>query len=217
MNQLPDFARQSFARTNAQTIAQRAKILRELVSDVRTIGELCCGDCTAQSEMYHLTFGEITYCGLDVAHEIVALNRSQHVRCLQGNVMDVESLRLFIEFNVLFFGPPLSVDCDGHRLLSFGEVTPSFPDFARLLWCELSYFGTCVFICPNTTTLGEVRRLYAQVKSWRPEVGLRLLHYSHATITGNGEEHAPRLKYIELWFSSVLPDEWEMCHSYPPP
>jgi len=43
--QLPTEAHSTFARTNVQTIAQRAALLRELLPDVRAIGELCCGDC----------------------------------------------------------------------------------------------------------------------------------------------------------------------------
>jgi hypothetical protein len=212
---VPDFSRHQFARTNLQTISQRAVILREQLPTVRALGELCCGDCVAQFDKYRSVFGEIEFCGLDVSPEIVALNQSRNVPCVQGDVMDINRLRSFLKCNVLFFGPPLSVECDGHRLLAFWEVVPAFSDFAQVLWKNLNYHGTCVFICPNTTTPGDARRLYDQIKSWRVDVGLRLLHYSYATRTGNGEVHELRLKYVELWFSSVLPDLWETRNSYP--
>ena len=215
MNHVPNFSRQSFARTNSQTIAQRVKILRELLPTAHAIGELCCGDCAAQFEMYRAALGELTFCGLEVSPEIVALNRSHNIPCAQGDVMDANALRPFLACDVLFFGPPLSVECDGHRLLAFRDVTPSFANFASLLWHDLNYRGTCIFICPNTTTLGDARRLHEQIKLWRSDVGLRLLHYTHATQTGTGESHELRLKYVELWFSSLLPDEWEMRHTYP--
>jgi hypothetical protein len=214
-HRVPDFSRQHFARTNSQTITQRATILHELLPATHTIGELCCGDCVAQFEMYRAAFGDITFRGLDISPEIVALNQSRNISCVQGDVMDAKVLRPILKYDVLFFGPPLSVECDGHRLLAFREVVPSFADFARMLWHDLNYHGTCIFICPNSTTPGDARRLYEQSKSWRTDVGLRLLHYSHATQTGNGEKHELRLKYIELWFSYVLPDSWETRNSYP--
>jgi len=46
--QLTNAAHAAFARTNVQTIAQRADLLRELLPHVRAIGELCCGDCSRQ-------------------------------------------------------------------------------------------------------------------------------------------------------------------------
>jgi predicted RNA methylase len=215
MAQVPDLGRAKFARTNVQTIAQRAALIRELLPATRAIAELCCGDCAAQFEMYCAEFGAIPFCGLDVSPEIVALNRARNILCVQGDVMDADILRSFLKFDILFFGPPLSVECDGHRLLVFREVVPSFADFARVLWRELQFRGTCVFICPNTTTPGDARYLYEQIKAWRADVGLRLLHYSRATQTGNGESHELRLKYIELWFSSVLPDQREIRNSFP--
>jgi hypothetical protein len=52
--------------------------------------------------------------------------------------------------------------------------------------------------------MGHVRILYDQVKSLREDFGLRLINYTHSTITGSGETTELRLKYVELWFSSIL-------------
>jgi hypothetical protein len=51
---------------------------------------------------------------------------------------------------------------------------------------------------------GHLRQLYEQIRRDRPDVGLRLVWSSWAS-----EMTAPRLKYIEPWFSTVLPDAWE--------
>ena len=48
----PDLHRAGYARTNRQTIEQRAALIRELLPATRSIAELCCGDCTAQWEIY---------------------------------------------------------------------------------------------------------------------------------------------------------------------
>ncbi len=53
---LPAETAPAFARTNAQTIAQRVSLLRELLPDVRAIGELCCGDCARQWAAYRQAF-----------------------------------------------------------------------------------------------------------------------------------------------------------------
>lgn len=207
---LPTETATAFARTNAQTIAQRVTLLRELLPDVRTIGELCCGDCAWQWTAYRQAFPDVSYQGLDIAPHIVAANQAQGIACTCGDVLDPATLRQFLACDVLFFGPPLSQGCDGHNLLAFHEVIPAYTDFARLLWGNLSYQGTLICICPNTTTMGDVQRLYAQTRAVRPDVNLRLLHYSYATRTGHDEVTPLRLKYVELWFSTVLPDAWEV-------
>ncbi len=208
--QLTNAAHAAFARTSVQTIAQRVTLLRELLPDVRAIGELCCGDCTRQWVAYLQAFPDVSYHGLDIAPYIVAANQAQGIACTCGDVLDSAALRSFLACDVLFFGPPLSQDCDGHNLLAFHEVIPSYADFACLLWGNLGYQGTLICICPNTTTMGDVQRLYAQTRIARPDVNLRLLHYSYATRTGHDEVTPLRLKYIELWFSTVLPDAWEV-------
>ena len=207
---LPTETAPAFARTNAQTIAQRVTLLRELLPTVRTIGELCCGDCARQWTAYRQAFPDVSYHGLDIAPHIVAANQAQGIACTCGDVLDPATLRQFLACDALFFGPPLSQDCDGHNLLAFHEVVPTYADFVRLLWGDLGYQGTLVCICPNTTTMGDAQRLYAQTRIARPDVNLRLLHYSYATLTGHDEVTPLRLKYVELWFSTVLPDAWEV-------
>jgi hypothetical protein len=150
------------------------------------------------------------YRGLDLVPEIVAANQAQGIDCLCGDVLDPMVLGHFLDFEVIFYGPPLSVACDGHRLLAFHEVVPGYADIARLLLGELGYQGTLVCICPNSTTPGDARWLYDQIKAARPDFGLRLFHSSYATVTGSGIETEPRLKYVELWFSNRLADAWEM-------
>lgn len=147
--------------------------------------------------------------------EVVAANRAQGIDCLAGDALDPAALRHFLNFDLIFFGPPLSIECDGHRLLSFREVVPAYANFAGLLLGELVYAGTLVCICPKTTTVGDTRWLYEQVKGYRPDVGLCLIHDSFATVTGRGEPTELRHKYRELWFSSQLPDSWEFRQSRP--
>lgn len=208
--QLTNAAHAAFARTNVQTIAQRADLLRELLPHVHTIGELCCGDCSRQWTLYRQTFPGVMYRGLDVDPRIVAVNQAQGTDCVCADVLNPTALRTFLTCDVLFFGPPLSRACDGHNLLAFREVVPAYANFAHLLWSKLGYTGTLICICPNTTTIGDVRRLYSQTRAVRPDVNLRLLHYSYATHTGHDEVTPLRLKYVELWFSTVLPDAWEV-------
>ncbi len=212
---LPAESAPAFARTNAQTVAQRVALLRELLPDVRAIGELCCGDCARQWTAYRQAFPTVSYRGLDLAPHIVAVNRAQGIACTCGDVLDPPSLHQFLACDVLFFGPPLSQDCDGHNLLAFHEIVPAYADFARLLWDDLEYQGTLICICPNTTTMGDAQRLYAQTRAGRPDVNLRLLHYSYATRTGHDEVTPLRLKYVELWFSTALPDVWEVRELWP--
>lgn len=208
--QLPTEAHPAFARTNAQTIAQRVTLLRELLPDVCAIGELCCGDCAQQWAAYRQAFPDVRYQGLDITPHIVTANQAQGIACTCGDVLDPASLRPFLTCDVLFFGPPLSQACDGHNLLAFHAVVPAYADLARVLWDDLGYQGTLVCICPNTTTMGDVQWLYAQARAVRPDVNLRLLHYSYATRTGHDEITPLRLKYVEVRFSTVLPDAWEV-------
>ena len=114
---------------------------------------------------------------------------------------------------MIFFGPPLSIACDGHQILQFDEVRPSYSEFAKLLLAELKYTGLFICICPNTTTMGDISRLHHQIRKDRTEYNLPLIHYSYSTITGNDEQTELRLKYIELWFSDKHADLWEIRES----
>ena len=208
--QLPDPTQRSFARTNVQTIRQRAALLRELLPDTRAIAELCCGDCSAQSEIYRSHLPIERYVGLDLQPEIVAANRARGIECVQGDVLDPKIMRRFADFDVIFFGLPLSIDCDGHHGLAFRDITPGYADFARLLLADLHFDGTLICIGPKTTHLGDAQWLSEQIASWRSDVNLRLIHHSYSTVTGSGAITEPRLKYIELWFSTRLPNAWEV-------
>ena len=61
--------------------------------------------------------------------------------------------------------------------------------------------------------MGDAQWLYKQVRELRDDVGLRLIHYSITTLTGDGEITEPRLKYVELWLSSRLSNLWEVRES----
>lgn len=209
----PDLARRAYARTNRQTISQRAAILQELLPNARSIADICCGDCTQQREIYVQTLNLESYRGLDICPEIVQANQAKGVDCVCGDALDIDVLSQFKGFDVIFFGPPLSVDCDGHTLLGFRQVVPGFDEFLGLLLGELSYDGTVVCICPKSTTMGDAQWLYEQVREVRDDVGLRLIHYSITTLTGDGEITEPRLKYVELWLSSRLGNLWEIRES----
>jgi hypothetical protein len=202
----PDLTRTSFARTNAETVRARVDLLRELLPGTTSIAEICCGDCARQHAAYTEAFPGVRYRGLDLAPAIVRANRLAGIDCVPGDALDADALRPFLGFDVVFFGPPLSEDCDGHRLLAFAEVRPSFSDFARVFVGTLGYRGTLIVVAPKTTTLGDARWLYERV---RP-LDLRLVHRSHSTRTGSDAETGPRLKYVELWFSSSLGDLWEV-------
>jgi hypothetical protein len=208
----PDLSKRWFARTNAQTIAQRVAILREL-SGVGSVAEVCCGDCSGQWQAYRRGLRLQAYCGLDIKSEIVASNRAKGIDCIYGDAMERDVLEQVLGFDVVFFGPPLSVECDGHSLLAFREVVPGYGEFVRLLLGELGYEGTLVCICPKMTNMGEIRWLYEQVRGTGAGWGLRLIHRSYATLAGGGEETGVRLKYVELWFSSRLADRWEVRES----
>lgn len=211
----PDPQRAGFARTNRQTIEQRAALICELLPATRSIAELCCGDCAAQWALYRAALPGLTFCSLDVAPTIVAANRAVGVPCILGDALDPDVLRPFLTYDVVFFGPPLSAGCDGHHALAFDVVQPGFATFTDLFLGRLGYTGTLVCIGPKTTHMGDIRRLYDRVRAQRTDIGLRLIHYSYATVTGGGSPHELRLKYVELWFSSRLPDAWEVRRSGP--
>jgi hypothetical protein len=152
----------------------------------------------------------LRYCGLDIDAATVAFNRQQGIDCVAGDAMDPATLTAFLDYDLLFFGPPLSVNCDGHQLLSFDQVTPGFMAFAALLLGELRFAGSLVFICPRTTHLGNVGALHACVRLHQPQLGLGLIHQSYSSVTGSRVVTEPRLKYVELWFSPSFIDAWEV-------
>jgi hypothetical protein len=199
-----------FARTNRQTIQQRAEILRELGYVRPSIAEICCGDCQRQQQIYQKQLQTTDYCGLDISPEVVALNRHNGVACVQGDALDKQVMRQFTPYDVLFFGPPLSAQCDGHTGLHFRSVTPGFVPFAHLLLHELNFTGLLVCIGPNSTNMGQIGWLYQQVQSYRADVGLHLIHHSYATLTGNDQVTEPRLKYVELWLGAGLTNAWQI-------
>ncbi len=208
--QLPDPTQRPFARTNVQTIQQRAALLHELLPNTHTIAELCCGDCSAQDEIYRSQLHIERYVGLDLQPEIVVANRARGIESVQGDALDPKVLRRFVDFDVIFFGPPLSIDCDGHHGLDFRDITPGYADFARLLLADLHFEGTLVCIGPKTTHLGDAQWLSEQIGRGRSDVNLRLIHHSYSTVTGAGANTEPRLKYVELWFSTRLANAWEV-------
>ena len=107
--------------------------------------------------------------GLDLEPAIVTANREREVECYLGNALDANVVRRFIGDDVIFFGPPLSENCDGHRLLDFDEVVPSYDELAKLLLGELGYDGLLVCICPNSTNLGDITKLYRAQKLFHPD------------------------------------------------
>jgi hypothetical protein len=177
--QTPKPNQQPFARTNLQTIAQRVAIIQELLPELKSIAEICCGDCSRQWQAYCQQFDIEQYRALDLQPEIVAANRAQGIDCLLGDALDPLIMRQFLSCQLIFFGPPLSLDCDGHRSLSFQAITPSYTHFIQLLLGQLAYSGILVCLSPKTTTLGDARRFYSQVKALRQEFGLRLIHHSY--------------------------------------
>ncbi len=107
------------------------------------------------------------------------------MECYLGNALDVNVVRRFIDDDVIFFGPPLSEDCDGRRLVSFDEVVPSYGSFSKLLFGELSYDGLLVCICPNSTNLWDITKLYREIRAICSDINLRLVHKSYSTLTGS--------------------------------
>ncbi|MCB0190682.1 MAG: hypothetical protein KDJ65_01950 [Anaerolineae bacterium] len=55
--------------------------------------------------------------------------------------------------------------------MSFAQVVPGYAAFSRLLWADLAYQGTVIYICPNSTTPADVRQIYGQIHLTRPDVG----------------------------------------------
>lgn len=211
--QVPDLSKQSFARTNLQTVIQRANVLRTLLPGIASIAEICCGDCSLQWHLYTQQLGIRQFRGLDIEPNIAAMNRKLGIECVCGDALDKTMLQLFLNFEVIFFGPPLSVGCDGHQLLMFHEIIPRYSDFIQVLLGKLQYSGTLICICPKTTTMGDITQLYHQIHGHCKDWGLRLIHRTHSTLTGDGEKTEMRLKYVELWFSSCLEDKWEVQES----
>ena len=209
---LPDIHR-PFARTNIQTVRQRAGLLRELHPGISTIAEICCGDCQAQFDIYRSELGIQRFRGLDLSPDVVALNRSRNIPCDYGNALDSTVMRSFLDFDAIFFGPPLSTDCDGHRLIAFRDVIPDFFTFTNLLLNELNYQGLLVLIGPRTTTPGDARWIDYQIRAIRPDYRLRLMHYSYASVTGLGEPTELRLKYVDLWYQVGQEPQWEVRNS----
>jgi hypothetical protein len=86
---LPDLTRRSFARTNAETIAQRVVLLDEFVPGVGSIAEICCGDCSRQHKVYTSKLGVRTFRGLDLEPAIIAALRAKGIDCYLGNALDM--------------------------------------------------------------------------------------------------------------------------------
>ncbi len=204
-----------FVRTNLRTVEQRAALLREFLPKARSVGEICCGDCLHQWQVYTQTAGFDEFLGLDIEPKIVEANKKRGIPCLLGDALDGKILRKFLGFNVIFFGPPLSVDCDGHRLFAYRDIVPAYGDFIHLLVGDLGYLGTVICICPKTTTLGDIRLLYTQAKSRNEAFGVPLIHYSYSDVASDGSRHELRLKYVDVWLSSALEDQWETREGKP--
>lgn len=210
--QLPN-PNKEYVHTNIKTVEQRAELISTLLPDTRSIGEICCGNCFHQSRIYKQNLRVQKYLGLDIDPTIVKLNKQQGVECVQGDALSSAALKQFQNFDVVFFGPPLSVECDGQQLFSFEKVVPGYFDFIELLIGELKFRGTLVCICPKTTTMGDIQSLYKAVQNQNKDFGLSLIHHSFSDITSRGAITEPRLKYIEIWFSALLGDMWTVRKS----
>jgi hypothetical protein len=191
---LPDIDR-PFARTNVQTIAQRVGLLRELLPDARAIGGAVLWRLPGAVGHLSARLPIARYHGLDLHPGVVAANRAAGIDCAQGDALEPGALRPFLGDDVLFFGPPLSVNCDGHTLLPFRAVTPGYTDLVTLLFGQLGYDGTLVCIGPQTTTPGDAvgftKRLSLLILAW-----LRLIHHSYATRDrcGRAARTAPQVR-----------------------
>ena len=205
--------KKGFVHTNPKTVQQRAELIGKLLPDTRSIAEICCGNCSYQSQIYRQTLHVHKYLGLDIDPEIVKMNKQQGVACIQGDALNGTTLKQFLEFDIIFFGPPLSLECDGQQLISFGKVIPGYFDFVELLIGKLKYKGVLVCICPKTTTMGDVQSLYNAVQNQNKDFGLSLIHNSYSDITSRGDVTEPRLKYIEVWFSMLLGNTWTIQES----
>ena len=188
-------------------------MLKELHPGIASIAEICCGDCQQQYNTYRTELAVQRFRGLDLSRDVVALNRSRNIPCEFGDALDGKVMRSFLDYDAIFFGPPLSADCDGHHLIAFRDVSPGFGPFAKLMLAELNYQGLLVLIGPCTTTIGDAQWLDHQVRSLRPDYSLRLLHSSYSSVTGKGEPTEPRLKYVELWYQTGQGPEWEIRES----
>ena len=209
----PDHSRSSFARTNTHTISQRVALLRKLAPEARSVAEVCGGDCSDQAGAYRRDLGIERFLAIDIDPAVATQNRQRGLPTLCGDALDAKAMAILTEFDVVFFGPPLSEECDGHRGLDFDEVRPGFADFARLLIGDLAYDGLFVCIGPRTTDMGDIRKLHGTMQAIRPDFGLALIHHSFSSLTSRGEKTEPRCKYIELWFSTKLGDRWQLHES----
>ncbi|HMY65417.1 MAG TPA: hypothetical protein PL048_12700 [Leptospiraceae bacterium] len=213
MNRKIDHSRKTFAKTNIDTVRHRAEIMKNSFPNVKSIAEICCGDCSGQYAAYMENFSLNSYCGLDIDPLIVKANLKRGIDCIQGSALDSAVMKKFISFDIIFYGPPLSENCDGHSILNFSQVEPGFFDFLNLMYNDLKYKGVVVCICPRTADMGDITQLYNEIRKSDSSVSLPLIHYSYSNKTGNGEIHELRLKYIELWFSNVHEDRWETVKS----
>lgn len=213
----PNHRKRRFATTNAQTIIQRAEILSRLFPNdpPLSIAEICCGNCRKQAELYQKLLNLTVYRGMDVDPMVVTENRVHGISCAQGDALNAISMRQFLEYDVIFFGPPLSARCNGHQLIPFKYTNPGYIEFLSLMYGDLGYEGMIVCIGSKKMQMGDVRWLYEAVRKVSPSVNLPLIHHSHATITDSGEYTQPRLKYVETWFSLKLKDAWETKKSLP--
>jgi len=67
------------------------------------------------------------------------------------------------------------------------------------------------FARTNTQTINQrVALLQELLPNLKSIAELRLIHYSYSSLTGNDNVTEPRLKYIEIWFSIRLNNEWEL-------
>ena len=208
--QTPNHSRRSYARTNVQTVLQRAEIIGEILPGVQSIAEVCCGDCFHQWETYKQRFNLSSFIGLDIDCQVVASNQALGIGCRRGDANDIEVVKTLLPYELIFFGPPLSVACEGHSLIPFQAVMPSYTGFTEMLFGELNYQGTVVCTASKHTSMGDIRWLYDRLTSSHRDVGLPLVHYSYSTVTGAGEITEERRKYIEMWFSTTLRNSWEI-------
>lgn len=200
----------SFAKTNIDTVLQRVSIIKRLFPNVESIAEICCGDCQRQFDIYKNHFNIKSYRGLDIDPIIVKKNNEKNINCICGNALENNIMQKFLDFDIIFFGPPLSDNCDGHTILKFNKVYPSFFDFLNLMFVELKYNGIINCICPRDTTFGDITWLYKEIKIKEPKLSLPIINYSYSNKTGNDEIHELRLKYVELWFSKNHDNLWEI-------
>jgi len=207
--------KKGFVHTNVKTVEQRAVLLGNYLPATKSIAEVCCGNCFYQYQIYERELQIQKFLGLDIVPAVVEANKRQGVPCVCGDALNGAVLKNFLDFDVIFFGPPLSIECDGHQLMTFNEVVPSYSEFVELLVGELKYGGTFICICPKTTTMGDIRKLYNAVKIQNDKYGLAVIHYSYSDITSDGTVTESRLKYVELWFSTALEDRWEIQESKP--